>query len=127
MKHVYQFLIICLYCFLGDLFHSLLPFPIPGSIYGMLLLLFSLITGIIKPNYIQEISSFLSSIMPIFFVMPCVSILTLDSSTLKSLPGILFITIISTLVTMGITGKTAQFILNRHNHRLQSKGGQFHE
>lgn len=113
MQYIFQFLIICLYCFIGDLFHSLLPFPIPGSVYGMILLFASLILGFIKPDHLKQTADFLSKIMPLFFVMPCVSILTIDFSTLAQMPIILFITLSSTLLVTGITGICAQTIIKR--------------
>lgn len=116
MNCLFQFLIICLYCFLGDLLHLLLPFPIPGSIYGMILLLLSLILGLVRLEKINTIAGFLSKIMPVFFVMPCVSILTIDLSTLTLLPHILFITLTSTVLVMVTTGIVAEKIIRRKNN-----------
>ena len=116
MNCLFQFLIICLYCFLGDLLHLLLPFPIPGSIYGMILLLLSLILGLVRLEKINTIAGFLSKIMPVFFVMPCVSILTIDLSTLTLLPHILFITLTSTVLVMGTNGIVAEKIIRRKNN-----------
>lgn len=111
MQYIFQFLLICLYCFIGDLLHVLLPFPIPGSIYGMILLLASLVLGFIKPDHLKQTADFLSKTMSLFFIMPCVSILTIDLATLTQMPSILFITLSSTLLVMGITGICAQAII----------------
>ena len=49
MKYIRQFAIIMLFSLLGELCHLILPFPIPASIYGMVLLFLSLF-----PAKIQE-------------------------------------------------------------------------
>ena len=48
MKYVKQFLIISAICLIGELCRYILPFPIPSSIYGLILLLTGLLTGLIK-------------------------------------------------------------------------------
>ena len=39
MKYLRQFMIILLFSFLGELLKYVLPFPVPASIYGLVLLL----------------------------------------------------------------------------------------
>ena len=48
MKYVKQFWIILLFCALGEGLRVLLPLPIPASVYGLILLLAALLTGIMK-------------------------------------------------------------------------------
>ena len=47
MKLLYEFGVIMAVTFLGEICHAVLPFPIPASIYGLLLMLFALCTKII--------------------------------------------------------------------------------
>ena len=54
MKYVRQLLIILLISFLGEVCKYLLPFPIPASIYGLLLLFTALMTGILKLSSIKQ-------------------------------------------------------------------------
>ena len=54
MKYVRQLLIILFISFLGEVCKYLLPFPIPASIYGLLLLFTALMTGILKLSSIKE-------------------------------------------------------------------------
>lgn len=42
MKYVKQFGIILFLSFIGELLHTLIPLPIPASIYGILILLIGL-------------------------------------------------------------------------------------
>ena len=68
MKYVKQFLIISAICLIGELCRYILPFPIPSSIYGLILLLTGLLTGLIKLEQVDETATFLVDIMPIMFI-----------------------------------------------------------
>ena len=48
MKYVKQFLIILLISALGEGLYAILPLPIPASVYGVILMLAALISGILK-------------------------------------------------------------------------------
>jgi holin-like protein len=50
MKYLFQFCIIGLFTFLGELLHALIPFPIPAAIWGLILLFLALLTGILRPG-----------------------------------------------------------------------------
>ena len=75
MKYVRQLLIILFISFLGEVCKYLLPFPIPASIYGLLLLFTALMTGILKLSSIKETAGFLIEIMPLMFIPAGVGIL----------------------------------------------------
>ena len=46
MKLLYQFGVILTITFLGEVLHMVLPFPVPASIYGLVLMLLALCTEI---------------------------------------------------------------------------------
>ena len=48
MKYLRQFLIILLLSFLGEVLNRILSFPIPASVYGQVLMLIALCTGILQ-------------------------------------------------------------------------------
>ena len=54
MKYVKQFAIILLVSLAGELMSFLLPLPVPASIYGLVLMLFSLLTGLIKLDAVHD-------------------------------------------------------------------------
>ena len=64
MKYFKQFGIILTVSFLGELLHALIPLPVPASIYGLVLMLAALITGLIPLDRVREAGSFLIEIMP---------------------------------------------------------------
>ena len=68
MKFVKQFLIILGISFAGEALKFLLPFPIPASIYGMVILLIGLLSGFIPLASVKEAGTFLIEIMPVMFI-----------------------------------------------------------
>ena len=58
MKYLKQFGIILFVSLLGELLRMLIPLPIPASVYGLVLMLILLMTGIIKLQQIKEVCFF---------------------------------------------------------------------
>ena len=113
MKYMRQFCVILLVTCVGELLKSLIQLPIPGSIYGLLLMLFCLSVRIIKVDKVKETGEFLIEIMPLMFIPAGVGLM----SSWKELSGILIpvlvITVVSTFLVMIITGKVTDFLLIR--------------
>ena len=74
MKYVRQFGVILLLSFVGEILHVVLPFPIPASIYGILLLFFGLEWKLIPVSAVKETSVFLIEIMPVMFIPAAVGL-----------------------------------------------------
>ena len=55
MKYLKQFSIILFFSFLGEMLHALIPFPIPASVYGLVILLTALCTGIMKVGQVRNL------------------------------------------------------------------------
>ena len=68
MKFIKQFSIILLITFLGELLHILIPLPIPASVYGLVLMLIALRSGLVKVEHVKETAVFLIEIMPVMFI-----------------------------------------------------------
>ena len=47
LKLLRQFLVILLLSFVGEGLHALLPLPVPASVYGLVLMLLCLCTGLL--------------------------------------------------------------------------------
>ena len=65
MKFLRQFMVILLLSFLGEVLKMFVPLPIPASVYGLVLMLVCLMTGILKTSQIKEAAFFLIEIMPV--------------------------------------------------------------
>lgn len=114
MKYVKQFLIIITISFIGELCNKAIPLPIPASIYGLVILFVTLMTGVIKVEQVKETGKFLIEIMPLMFIPAAVGLL--DSwNVLKPiwLP-VVAITLITTVLVMAVTGRVTQFVIRQN-------------
>ncbi len=111
MKYLFQFMIIAIISFAGELLNYLIPLPVPASVYGVVIMFLCLLTGIIKLEKISEASDFLLSIMPVLFVPAAVNLITVFDDIKGSLVQIIIITIVSTVVVMAVTGVVSQMII----------------
>lgn len=113
MKYLFQMMVIGGITFTGELLNSLLPLPVPASVYGMLLLFAGLCTGIIKLEQIEETADFLLVIMPVLFISPSVSMLESLLDLEDQLVPILIISGVSTIAVMLVTGAVSQAVIRR--------------
>ncbi|MDO4650051.1 MAG: CidA/LrgA family protein [Eubacteriales bacterium] len=113
MKYLRQFWIILLFSAVGELLHFLIPLPIPASVYGLVLLLIALMTGIVKLSQVKDVSDFLIEIMPVMFVPAGVGLLNSWGILKPVLVPVLKITVLSTVIVMLVTGRVTQFIIRR--------------
>ena len=115
-----EFIIIFIINYIGTIISKTLALPIPGTIVGLLLLFALLYYKIIKLNMIENVANFLLANMTIFFMPPTVKIM--DSYQLLQGNFIKFVVliIVSTVITMGVTGKVVQFMIE-HLERKEKK------
>lgn len=113
MKYVKQFLLILFISFIGEIFNKLIPLPIPASIYGMMILFFELLIGIIKLENVKEVGSFLIEIMPIMFIPAGVGLMTSWVTLKKILIPVLIITALTNVTVMLATGHISQMIIRK--------------
>lgn len=113
MKFLRQILLIFLFSFLGELLRSLIPLPIPASIYGMVLLFLALSVRIISLDDIKSAGSFLVSLFPVLFVAPVVSLMDCWADIQPRLVPILCILILSSIVSFFMAGRVTQWLMNR--------------
>ena len=113
VKEFKQFTIIIFLSFLGEVLHALIPFPIPASIYGIILLFLLLERKVLALEDISEVSSFLLFIMPVLFVPAAVGLIEAWDEMRASLTAYVTIIIAVTFIVMVSTGHITQFFLNR--------------
>lgn len=101
------------FAFLGELLHHFIPLPIPASIYGIVLLFLALETKILKVSDIKETSSFLIAIMPLMFLPPAVGVIESWNILRESWFPYVVVTLISTVVVMGVSGRVTQGIIRK--------------
>ncbi|MGM9802680.1 MAG: CidA/LrgA family protein [Muribaculaceae bacterium] len=100
---------------IGELLHHFISLPIPASIYGIVLLFAALQLGWIKVRQIREVSTWLIAIMPALFIPSAVGLISSWDIIKAHLLQYTVITVVSTLVVMGIAGLVTQCVI-RHSH-----------
>ena len=119
MKYLRQFLIILAISFIGELLNSLLPLPVPASIYGMAILFICLCTGIIKLDSVKETGNFLIEVMPVLFIPAGVGLMASWGVLKPMLVPVSIITVAAIVTVMAVTGRVAQMIIR---HEEKKKG-----
>lgn len=122
MKYFSQIVYIVLFSLAGELLQALIPLPIPAAIYGLVLMLIALVTGILKIEQVQETSDFLISIMPILYVPICVRVLEYWGIISENAAAIFIISIVSTVIVFGISGRITQRIMRKKHKEEQNNG-----
>ena len=104
MKYMKQALLIFLFSLAGQALQFLIPLPIPAAIYGFVLLLLALSTGLLKEQHIDETAGFLIKIMPLLFVAPGVNILSYYKLIAPKWTEIITIIVASTFCVFAVSG-----------------------
>lgn len=113
MRYLKQFCVIVVFAFLGELCHALIPYPIPASIYGMVLLFAALSLGSVKLEQVRQTSGFLVSCLPVLFVAPVVKLMDCWEQVRENLIPLTLIVFVTTVVTFGISGLVTQWLEDR--------------
>jgi len=113
MKYMRQFGIILGVTCLGEVLKYFIPLPIPGSIYGLLLMLIFLVSGVLKLEQVKETGEFLIEIMPLMFIPAAVGLLTSWEQLSSMLVPVCIITVATTFLVMIVTGKVTDFVIDR--------------
>lgn len=116
MEYVCGFSIVCVMSLIGEVLHDLIPIPIPAGIYGMVLLLLSLIFKIVKMENVRRVGRFLIENISMLFIPATVGIFyCLDELMTMLLPLLISIIIITPLI-MGASGRSVQKIIERKDN-----------
>lgn len=111
MKYLKQFLIILTISLIGELLKALLPLPIPASIYGMVILFISLLTGLIKLSAVRDAGMFLIEIMPVMFIPAGVALMSSWNVLSPMLIPVAIITVVVLIAVMAVSGRISQRII----------------
>lgn len=111
MKLFREVIIIFGVYYLGELCANFLP--LPGNLIGMLILLLLLCTRIVKLDQISTFSDFLLGHLPFFFIPAGVALLSVMGIVKDVWIAILVICLVTTFLTMGISGKCVQLFMKK--------------
>lgn len=113
MKYFKQFGWIMIVTCIGEIMKYYIPLPIPASIYGLVLMMALLMTGVVKIEKVYQAGTFLIEIMSLMFIPAAVGIIESWGQLERIILPVSIITVITTIVVMIVSGKVTQFILER--------------
>lgn len=121
MKFLRQFMIILAISFIGEVLKYIVPLPIPASIYGLVILFIALETGIIKLSAVKDTAKFLIEIMPLMFIPAGVGLLESWGVLQPVLLPVAVITVVSTIIVMGVSGVVTQAVIRKEKKTKAAK------
>lgn len=95
----------------GEIFKFYVNLPIPASIYGLIIMLLLLVTGVVKVDNVKDVATFLIEIMPLMFIPAAVGLLTSWAQLQSILVPVCIITVVTTIIVMVVSGKVTDFAL----------------
>ena len=113
MKYLRQLLLILSISFAGEVLKYFLPFPIPASIYGMVILFIGLLTGRSRLEAVKETGKFLIEIMPVMFIPAGVGLMASWGTLKPVLVPVSIITVAVLVIVMAVTGRISQRLIRR--------------
>lgn len=123
MKFIRQFSIILIISFAGEILNYLIPLPVPASIYGLVIMLICLMTGLVPLDAVKDTGKFLIEIMPLMFIPAAVGLLESWGVLKPVWIPVIAITVISTIAVIAVTGHIAQLVLKRGNMGKENRTG----
>ena len=111
MKYIKQFTIILVVSFIGELLNYLIPLPVPASIYGLVIMLICLLTGVIPLHAVRDTGRFLVEVMPLMFIPGAVGLLESWGVLRPIWAPVLAITVVTSVAVMAATGRITQGIV----------------
>ena len=125
MKMMLQIGLVFGICLLGQIVAALLPIAFPGSVISMVLLFLLLVFKLVRVDHIQKKADFLLKNMAFFFIPAGVGILAQFDAIKNSIPALLVVVVLTTLLTFGSTALVVQGIISlqeRLERRRNRKG-----
>ncbi|MDU8924383.1 CidA/LrgA family protein [Pasteurellaceae bacterium LIM206] len=104
--------IMYLLLYIGEWIAKLIPFGIPGSIYGLLLLFFGLTTHIVRLEWVYFGASLLIRYMAVLFVPVSVGIMKYADLLTSQAKALLIPNVVSTCVTLVALGFFADYLFS---------------
>ena len=115
MKYVKQILIIFAFSLAGECLARWIPLPVPGAIYGFVLLFLALCTGLLKEKHIDTTADFIIRLMPVFFVSPAVNLLASYDLIAQNLVPIVTIMVVSTFCVFAVSGLVTRWLRRKED------------
>ena len=110
LRYIKQFMIILAFSLVGQALETLLPLPVPASIYGLVLLFLALMTGLVKVEKVKDAADFLIAVMPVLLIAPAVKVLQYWGIIAPNAAAIVWIAVFTTGAIFGISGLITKWL-----------------
>ncbi len=107
-----QLLLLFFVSFVSEIISGFLPFIFPSSLMSMLMVFMFLYFKFVKLEEIEPVGTFLQKNISIFFLPPAVSLIEEWDFIKDKIFVLLFISVVSFVVTFFVTGVTANIVIN---------------
>lgn len=100
MQIITGFFIIILHLVAGNLLSGLIGGFVPGSVVGMIMLFFSLMTGLVKDYQIRKVATFLTENMTVMFLPAFMGIMDLWGIIKMNIVAWVAVVVLSTVLVL---------------------------
>ena len=121
MKLFKQLTIVFLICMAGEVVAAMLPFPFPAVVAALLIMLGLFISGVLKPESVQELAEYLLANMAFLFVPSGVAILDEYASIQGNVLQLLIVMVVSLVITFAVTAYTVTGVIHLMERRKKEK------
>ena len=113
MKYLSQAAIIAAITFAAEILKTIIPLPIPASIYGLVGLFLLLKSGVLKLDQVKDVGELLLELMPLLLVPASVNVVTALDLMGDLLVPVLLSGFVGTILVMLCTGRVTQHMLRK--------------
>jgi len=117
MSILIQLVIVFAICLVSEVISAVLPFTLPASVIGIILLLILLAIKVIKPGKLKDVSNFLLDNMALFFIPVVSSMIQYKDVLFANFWAIILICLLTTPLVFFVTGHVVQLTV-----KLMRKG-----
>ena len=116
IRIILQISILWLFYYVGVFIVELTGIFIPASIIGLVLLWGAMLLNIINVKWIQDGAGFMIGFLTLFFVPTTVGVIEYPELLTKDGALLVLAVILSTIITIVLTGKISLFVEKKENH-----------
>ena len=121
MSILIQLVIVFAICLVSEMISAVLPFTLPASVIGIILLLLLLACKIIKPNKLKDVSNFLLDNMALFFIPVVSSMIQYKDVLFANFWAIILICLLTTPLVFFVTGHVVQLTVKLMRRKGEKK------
>jgi holin-like protein len=105
-----QLILICLIYVASEFVVTFLDLPIPGNVFGLILLFVLLLTGVVKVHYIDKAAGFLNKHLAFFYIPFGVGLMNYGDLIKTNGISILVMIVGSSIIGLIVTSGSAQYL-----------------